>query len=331
MDKSKSFSHKRRVIVIGILFILVIISFLLSLAIGAQRYTITEILSTLFSSEDSKIRLIVYNVRLPRIILACLVGMSLSLSGSILQSVMRNNLASPSTIGVTAGASFAGYVMLVAFPQFAKFLPIGTFIGATLTTLFIYALAYKEGVSPVKMILSGLAVSALLGAFNDVIKVFFSDNLGAVSGFLVGGLNGVTWDSVKLVLPYILLGVFISAFLPTKMNILALGDEVAYSLGISTEKLRMLLIIISSVLAGAAISVAGVINFVGLIVPHISRLLVGSDYRYLLPTSVLMGSLMVMVCDTIGRVVILPGEMPVGIIIAFIGAPFFLFLLRKEK
>lgn len=180
------------------------------------------------------------------------------------------------------------------------------------------------------MILSGMAVSALFGAFNDMIKTFFADALGNASGFLVGGLNGSGWGSFQMILPYALTGIFICLFLPAKMNILMLGDETANSLGLRTERFRFFLIAVSSLLAGAAISVAGLISFVGLVVPHIARLLVGSDYKYLFPASILLGFTLVTVCDTIGRVIMPPGEIPVSIILSFIGAPFFLYLLRRR-
>ena len=197
--------------------------------------------------------------------------------------------------------------------------------------MLIYALAYQKGVSPVKMILSGMAVSALFGAFNDIIKTFFSESLGNASGFLVGGLNGVGWQSFRMILPYAAVGIFTCAFLPLRMNILMLGDETANALGLRTEVFRFFLIAVSSLLAGAAISVAGLISFVGLVVPHIARLLVGSDYKYLFPASALLGFSLVSICDTVGRVILPPGEVPVSIILSFIGAPFFLYLLRTRE
>ncbi|MDO4800315.1 MAG: iron ABC transporter permease, partial [Bacillota bacterium] len=274
---------------------------------------------------------VVVGLRLPRTIVAALVGMCLSLSGCILQGVMRNHLASPSTIGVTSGASFVGYLTLVVFPQFYWLLPVGTIVGSFLTTMLIYSLIYTRGVKPLMMVLAGLAVSALFGAFNDVIRVFFDESVRNVQGFLVGGLNGTTWVQLRLILPFAVAGIVFCFFIVSKINILLLGDETAHSLGVDVDRFRLQLIIASSLLAGAAVAVAGLINFVGLIVPHIARLLVGADYRYLLPTSALLSVVFLQLCDTIGRLVIMPAEMPVGIILSFIGAPFFLFLLKKQS
>lgn len=308
-----------------------VLSVLVCVGIGSVKFSIAEVWRALWINDDSTARLLIWNLRFPRVLVGGLVGICLSLSGCILQGVMRNTMASPSTIGVTGGASFIGYLTLVAFPAYSYLLPIGSIIGAFVTTMLIYALAYQKGVSPVKMILSGMAVSALFSAFNDIIKTFFAESLGNASGFLVGGLNGSGWDSFRMVLPYALCGMFICLFLPSKMNILMLGDETANSLGLRTERFRFFLIAVSSLLAGAAISVAGLISFVGLVVPHIARMLVGSDYKYLFPASTLLGFTLVTVCDTIGRVILPPGEVPVSIILSFIGAPFFLYLLRTRQ
>lgn len=318
-----------RFTVIVILACLCVLSTLVCTAVGSVKYTVGQVVQAIFFGEGDA-WLLVWNVRLPRILCGGLVGICLSLSGCILQGVMRNHLASPSTIGVTSGASFVGYLTLVAFPQFYYLLPVGSIIGSFATTMLIYLLAYEKGVSPVKMILSGMAVSAMFGAFNDVIRTFFSERLADATGHLVGSLNGTVWSDLALILPYMVVGVFTCFFLPSKMNILMLGDEMANSLGLRTERFRLFLIAVASLLAGASVAVAGLISFVGLIIPHISRLIIGSDYKYLFPTSIFLGYSFVVICDTIGRVVMPVGELSVSIVLSFIGAPFFLYLLRKK-
>lgn len=322
--------HIRGIIVIAALLALSLLAVVICVGIGTIKFSFGEVIRAIFVDDGSSARLIVWNLRFPRILTGGLVGVCLALSGCVLQGVMRNNLASPSTIGVTGGASFVGYLTLVAFPAYSHLLPIGSILGAFVTTMLIYALAYQKGVSPVRMILSGMAVSALFGAFNDIIKTLFAESLGNASGFLVGGLNGCGWKSFQMILPYALCGMIVCLFLPSKMNILMLGDETANSLGLRTELFRFILIAVSSLLSGAAIAAVGMLSFVGLIVPHIARLLVGSDYRYLFPASTLLGFSLIVICDTIGRVIMPPGEVPVSIIISFIGAPFFLFLLRSR-
>ena len=324
-------SAKYKIIVIIGLFILGCIAMLASVCLGSMKFSVQDSLRAIFINDESPARLIIWNVRLPRILSGGLVGICLSLAGCILQGVMRNHLASPSTIGVTSGASFIGYLTLVAFPGYYHLLPVGSIVGGFFTTMAIYLLAYNKGISPVKMILSGMAVSAVFGAFNDIIRSFYSENIANATGFLVGSLNGVAWKNFSMILPYAMVGIFMCFFLPSRMNILMLGDEMANSLGVNTESFRLILIVISSLLAGAAISVAGLINFVGLIVPHIARLLVGSDYKYLFPASIAMGFMMIVICDLIGRIVMPVGEISVSVVLSFVGAPFFLYLLRNRS
>ncbi len=318
-------------ILLPVLLALLILTFLFSISAGYEAFTPSQIMEALFRTDNSMGRKIIYNIRLPRALTACFIGICLSLSGCILQGVMRNKMASPSTIGVTSGASFMGYLTMVAFPAYASLLPLGAFLGAFGTTMLIYLLAYEKGVSPVKIILSGMAVSAVFGAFNDIIRSFFSENLSGVQSYLVGGLSGVTWKNVYVIMPFALVGMAVCLLFPHKMNILMLGDEVAGTLGLRVERFRLLLIVTSSMLAGASVAVAGMISFVGLIVPHISRLMVGSDHKFLFPASILTGATLVLLCDTVGRLIILPGEIPVSIILAFIGAPFFLWLMRTRE
>ncbi|MDR1093563.1 MAG: iron ABC transporter permease [Clostridiales bacterium] len=329
-EKAAKSPYIKKTVFLVVLAATCFFSVVLGVAIGAVKFGFGETLQAIFT-DNGRARLIVWNLRLPRALTAGLVGVCLSLSGCILQGVMRNNLASPSTVGVTGGAGFVAYVTLVVSPHLAYLLPIGSIVGAFVTTMLIYLLAYQKGVSPVKMILSGLAVSALFAAFNDIIKTLFASSIGNAAGFMVGGLNGVGWSSLLLILPYAAAGIVICAFLPAKMNILMLGDETANTLGLRTERFRLVLIAASSLLAGASIAVAGMISFVGLVVPHIARLLVGSDYRFLFPASTLLGFSFVLLCDTVGRVLIPPGEVPVSIILSFIGAPFFLYLLRTRQ
>lgn len=328
---NKKIRHTRgyKLTVIFVLAVLCVVSTLVCVSVGSVSYTIPEVFRALVDP-GAKARLIIWNVRFPRILCGGMVGICLSLAGCILQGVMRNHLASPSTIGVTSGASFVGYLTLVAFPQYSHVLPVASILGSFATTMVIYMLAYEKGVSPVRMILSGMAVSAMFGAFNDMIRTFFSEELGHASSFMVGSLNGRVWSDFQLILPYMMVGIVICFFLPSKMNILMLGDEMANSLGLRTEQFRLFLIAVSSLLAGASVAVAGLISFVGLIVPHIARLIVGSDYRYLFPASIFFGYSFVIACDTIGRVILPVGDLSVSIVLSFIGAPFFLYLLRKK-
>lgn len=308
-----------------------IAGFFISIMNGAVKISPTEIINAIFFEEATVNYQIIWNVRLPRTITASLVGTCLALSGCILQGVMRNPLASPNIIGVSSGAGLMTLIVLIIFPDYYYLAPMGAFSGALLATLFIYFLAWKEGAATTRLILAGVAVSSLLGAGNNAIMTFYPDKVSGVIGFMVGGLSSTNWKHVDMIFPYAIAGVILLLFIANKLNILMLGDEVATGLGLNVEVTRFFFIIISSLLAGAAVSVVGLLGFVGLIVPHITRLFIGSDYRYLLPASIFTGSAVVVICDTLARVMFAPIEIPVGIIMSALGAPFFLYLLRRKK
>ncbi len=330
-NKANDMTDIKKLKLLIFLGVLLIIIAILNIVMGAAKISVPGVARLLFVDDGSVQRQIIYNVRLPRAIIAGLVGICLSLSGAILQGVMRNSLASPSIIGVTSGASFMGYVLLVMAPQYARFLPMGAFLGALATTLIIYTISFKDGANPMRLVLSGIAISSLLGAASDLIRMFYSNRLDGITGFLIGGLNGRTWVDLKLMLPYAIVGILITILMPRKLNVLMLGDQVAISLGLNTEKTRLFFIVVSSLLSAAAVSVVGIIGFVGMIVPHIGRMLIGSDYKYLLPATTILGATVLLACDLIGRTFFSPIEIPVGIIMSALGAPFFLYLLRTRK
>lgn len=330
MNKYNKERPKKNIIII-VFILLFIASFFFSVGNGAVKISPIGIMKSILYEKDTVNYQIIWNVRLPRTIVAALVGICLALSGAILQGVMRNPLAGPNIIGVSSGGGFFALIILILFPKYYYLVPVGAFIGALSATLFIYSLAWKEGVLPTRLVLAGVAVSSLFSAGTNGLMTFFPDRVHGVLGFMVGGLSAITWIDVRMILPYALLGILLILFLPDKLNILMLGDEVSIGLGIDVEKTRFIFIIISSLLAGSAVSVVGLLGFVGLIVPHMARLFIGSDYRYLFPGSIFFGASMVMICDTLSRVIFAPAEIPVGIIMSGLGAPFFLYLLRKKE
>lgn len=323
-------NSRKQKITILVFFTLTILTFLVSVGNGAVQMSPVKIIKTLLFDQGSTSYQIIWNVRIPRTIVAALVGINLSLAGVVLQGIMRNPLASPSTIGVSAGAGLVGLIFLILFPQYYYLAPIGSFLGALGATMLIYGLAWNGGVMPTRMILAGVAVSSLFGAGNNSLMTFYPDRVSGVLNFMVGGLASITWGDLKLILPYTIICGTILMFLPTRLNVLMLGDEVSTGLGLNVEKTRFLFIILSSFLAGSAVSVVGLLGFVGLMVPHITRILIGSDHKYLLPACIFTGAIFVMLCDTVSRVIFQPTEVPVGIIISAIGAPFFLYLLKGK-
>ncbi len=308
-----------------------IIGFVAGLAFGAVNISIPDILKALFLGPENKYHLIIRDARLPRTLVAMLVGSCLAVSGTIMQGITRNPMASPSLLGVTNGASLVTFALFIFVPSAFRLVPIASFTGALLTTLLIYTVAWKGGVSPMMFILSGVAVSSILSAFYNVLITLFPDAITGMVGFNVGSLSARTWDHVLLILPYTAAGIALSILLAGKINLLAMGDEIAIGLGVRVEPIRLVLIAVSSLLAACAVSVAGLIGFVGLCVPHITRLIIGSDYRRLVPACAINGACVLVICDTLARILVAPRELPVGIILAAIGSPFFLYLLRKQR
>jgi iron complex transport system permease protein len=320
--------HKQKIAIIGGLGLLMLAVFIVSVSMGAYHIPIKEVLKAILIDKDGLNRNIIWKIRLPRTLVAATTGICLSLSGGILQGVMKNPLASPNIIGVSSGAGLAATITLVLLPKYAYLLTPMAFLGAFATTLIIYILSWKDGVNPLRMILSGIAISSFVGAIINTILIFFPDRVHNTLGFTIGSLSAKTWIHFHLMWPYAMIGVIMALLMSKKINILMLGDEIAASLGLKVEGVRMILIGISSILAASAVSVVGMLGFVGLIVPHMMRIIIGSDYRYLFPASALFGACLVMGCDTVARTIIQPAELPVGIIMSILGAPFFLYLLR---
>lgn len=325
MDKSK------KVLILIVMICIFFGSFLFSTGRGAVDISPANVLRAIFMEREGINRQIIWNVRLPRTLVAAMVGSALAVSGAILQGIMRNPLSSPGVIGVSQGAGLTAMIILVVFPNYYYLVPLGAFIGALAATMLIYLLAWKNGVQPTRLILAGVAVSSMMSAGINVLMTLFPEKVGNSLSFLVGGLSGISWPQFKLALPYVLLGITIALLYSQRLNILMLGDDVAIGLGLKVETTRLILIVASSVLAAAAVSVAGVLGFVGLIVPHMTRLFIGSDYIFLLPASIFCGASTLMICDTLARLLFNPAEIPVGIIMSFLGAPFFLYLLRERK
>lgn len=273
---------------------------------------------------------ILYNIRLPRTIVAALVGMNLAVAGAILQAVMKNPLADPHIIGISSGAGLAGIGVIVLWPAMEYLIVPVAFVGAMLAACCIYLLAWKNGIRPLRVVLAGVAVSSFLGAGISAILVLYSDRVHGALLWMVGGLAARSWPHVEIILPYAALGLVLAVLGAGYLNILQLGDDVAKGLGVNVELVRILLTATAALLAASAVSVAGLLGFVGLVVPHTVRLLIGSDYRYLIPCSALLGIATVTYSDTLARMAFAPLELPVGIFMAALGAPFFLFLLRKE-
>ncbi|MDQ0252735.1 iron complex transport system permease protein [Evansella vedderi] len=319
-----------RLFVISSFILLSILSIFFSLSKGVMDISWSTIWKTFLTSPTDAEQQVLWNIRLPRVIVGALVGINLALAGAILQGVMRNPLADPGIIGISAGAGLTGVIILVLFPQYENLVPIGAFLGAMFAAVMIYILAWKRGIQPIRIILAGVAVSAFLGSWISALMIFYSDRVHGALMFMVGGLSARSWNHVDMIIIYSLIGIALAIIGTRWMNILLLGDETARGLGLNVERTRILMTAVASLLAASAVSVVGLLGFVGLIVPHAARLLIGNDYRFLVPASCFLGIAVVTFSDTIGRLVFAPVEIPVGIIMGVVGAPFFLYLLRRE-
>lgn len=320
--------HNKRIWILAGMAVFLVVSLILGIHLGSTRIPLSSIYQGLFVEREGLNYHIVMNIRLPRVLTGMLVGICLSLSGAILQAVMRNALASPNVIGVSSGAGLAATVCIVLIPQYVLLVPLASFVGAFATTVIIYLLSYRSGIRPLRMVLAGVAVSSFVNATINLILIFFPDRVADTLSFTIGSLSLAVWSDYYRLLPYAVGGILLSFLFSGRLNVMVLGDTIARSLGIHVERSRMGFIALASLLAAASVSVVGLLGFVGLIVPHVVKLLIGHDYKYVVAGSIFVGGGTVILCDTVSRTVAAPMEIPVGIIMALLGVPFFLYLLR---
>ncbi len=315
-----------------ILTAFLVLSVLAAVRIGSASLSWVQFFGGLFRVDGYSVQTtIIYSVRLPRVCGAVVAGAGLSVSGVILQSITGNELAAPNIIGVNAGAGFAVILLLAVFPEMALVSPLFAFCGAFFTTAVILAVAAKTGGTKSNVILTGVAFTALLNAGISFITMFDSDVLASYSYFSVGGLSGVRLRELIFPFALIALSFLLALLLSPRIDTLALGDGTAAALGINVKVLRIICVMIASACAASAVSFAGLLGFVGLIVPHISRTFTGSSMRKLLPVAAITGAVLVVIADLIGRTLFSPTEIPVGIVMAMLGAPFFFWLLLRKN
>ena len=315
---------------------------LLSLTVGTVSISWVEALRAVVgSSSTTQIDTILFDIRLPRILLAIFVGAVLATTGAVMQGLFRNPLADPSLIGVSSGASVGASLMIVSAGGFIQggalvgisLVSIGAFVGGFTATLLVYRLATSGmGTSVTTMLLAGIAIGALAGALNSLLS-YFSDNdmLRQISLWQMGNLSGASWLKVSImgVVAILLMGLFPRD--SRALNALLLGESEARHLGINVQRVKRRLIVLTALGVGVSVAVAGLVGFVGLIMPHIIRLMIGPDHRWLIPASGLAGAILLVVADSLARVVVIPAELPTGILTAILGAPFFVALLLQQR
>ncbi|MEH2256237.1 FecCD family ABC transporter permease [Nostoc sp.] len=331
-----SFRIDRRVpLILLCLAVAIVVAMVMNIGRGEYPISPLDIVKTILGLDTGNPdhSFVIQNLRLPRTLVAFMVGVALAISGTIFQGLTRNPLADPGIIGINAGASLAAVTVIVLFPWAPIYtLPISAFAGALLMAILIYSLAWNNGSSPILLILMGIGLSAIASAITSLMITFgeISDVSNALV-WLAGSVYGRTWEQVFSLLPWLIVFVPMALTLARHLNALNLGDDVAKSLGSQVEWQRGLLVLVGVALAGAGVATAGNIGFVGLIAPHLGRQLVGATHEGLIPASALLGGVIVVMADLLGRTLFAPIELPCGVVTAAVGAPYFLYLLIRNR
>ncbi|MBA8771858.1 MULTISPECIES: FecCD family ABC transporter permease [Staphylococcus] len=329
--------RKQRIVLVTAIIVLCL-AIVWNLTTGEYAMSYRRIIQTFFGQGNAADQLILIDFRLPRMLITLMAGIALSLSGVILQSVTNNPLAEPGILGINAGSGFAIALFIsvgqIQADQFAYVLPIISMIGGLLTAFAIFILSYQgnKGLSPASMVLIGVGMStALSGAALTLMSTFDKDQSEFIATWLAGNIWGDTWPFVFAFLPWLIILVPIVIFKSETLNILNTSDTIAKSVGVPLNKARILLILIAVLLSSAAVSVAGAIGFIGLMGPHIAKSMVGPRHQLFIPISIVIGALLLIVSDTLGKILLQPSGVPAGLVVAVIGAPYFLYLMYRTR
>ena len=314
-----------------IMALLLIVLFFAAVNIGSLKVSFPELVKSVFHIQKSDTVATIADLRFPRIFISILAGAAIAVSGVLFQAVLKNPLADPGIIGISNGASFAAVLITAFAPALFFFTPLFAFLGGIFSFFLVYSLSWKGGLSPLRIILVGIAVDAMFTGLSSGLNSMSGGNMSGVAAIVNGNITMKTWDDVQTLLPYVLIGLVLSVLACSTCNLLALEDKTARSLGVNVNRMRIIISLIAVLLASISTAVAGPISFLGLIVPHIGRLLVGSNHKALIPFSLLLGAFTYLLADTIGRTIAAPYEISASIIMSIIGGPFFIILLRRSK
>lgn len=306
------------------------ILFIFAVNTGSLKVTPSELFCGLFIEYNPDVATI-YDLRFPRIFIAMLGGAATAVSGVLLQAVMKNPLADPGIIGVSSGASLVAVIVTAFFPSLFFLTPMLAFIGGLVAFLLVYSLSWKGGLSPLRIILVGVAVNALCTGLMSAFNSATGSSYTGVASIVNANITQKTWDDFQTLAVYAVIGLIASFFVTNQCNLLSLEDKTARSLGMNVTRSRIVISVTAVLLASISTAVVGAISFLGLIVPHIARLLVGSNHKVLVPYSILLGAFTLLLADTIGRTVASPYEISAAVVMSVIGGPFFIFLLRRSK
>ncbi|WP_248927211.1 FecCD family ABC transporter permease [Paenibacillus hamazuiensis] len=310
--------------------VLLVVLTVVSATTGSIKVGGLELIQGLISGTNKSVQ-VIKDLRLPRIIVALFVGAALAVSGVLLQAVMRSPLADAGVIGISSGSGVFSLLFVTLFPTFFFWLPLFAFLGGAIACFLVYSLSWKSGLSPIRIILVGIAVNATFAGLGQSFNYRGSYAVTSINPATTSTFTMKTWGDVQVMAIYGTLGLIVALMLASWCNLLSLQDKSAQNLGLNVTKARLVVSIVAVLLAAAATAIGGLIAFVGLLIPHISRLLVGSDHKVLIPFSALAGALLILLADTLGRTVLAPSEIPASIIMTVIGGPFLIFLLRKSE
>ncbi len=310
-----------------ITMLLLLILILYSVKTGSVKVSASQLFRGLFISYDASVAAI-YDLRFPRIIIALLAGAALAVSGTMLQAVMKNPMTDPGIIGISSAASLVGVVMTTFLPQFYYLTPFFSIFGGLLAYFLIYTLAWDGGVRPIRLILVGVALNMTFIGISESVKQMIGGRLTQTQSIIAGNIAQKTWSDVSLLAIYVTIFLVLALFTIKTCNLLTLEDKTIRSLGVNVDRDRFLVALIAIILASITTAVVGVIGFVGLLVPHIGRLLVSGDHKFLMPYSALLGAFLLLLSDTFGRIIAYPFEIQAAIIMSVVGGPFFILLLK---
>ncbi len=323
-------STRKKILSFVLTAVALFVLFIFAVNTGSLKVTPSELFSGLFIEYNPDVATI-YDLRFPRIFIAMLGGAATAVSGVLLQAVMKNPLADPGIIGVSSGASLVAVIVTAFFPSLFFLTPMLAFIGGLVAFLLVYSLSWKGGLSPLRIILVGVAVNALCTGLMSAFNSATGSSYTGVASIVNANITQKTWDDFQTLAVYVVIGLVASFFVTNQCNLLSLEDKTTRSLGMNVTRSRIVISVIAVLLASISTAVVGAISFLGLIVPHIARLLVGSNHKVLVPYSILLGAFTLLLADTIGRTVASPYEISAAVVMSVIGGPFFIFLLRRSK
>ena len=331
MDQSRQKKKTARAalsfLILGVLLAALVFA---SINIGSLQVSFGELIRGLFVERIENVAAI-YDLRFPRIVISLFAGAAVAVAGVLFQAVLKNPLADPGIIGISSGASFMAVLVTAFLPALYFFTPLFAFGGGVLAFFLVYSLSWKGGLSPLRIILTGVAVSAMFSGLSDALNSMTGGSSSGVASIVEGNITQKTWEDVQTLLPYVIVGLVLAVLFSKMCNLMTLEDKTARGLGVNVNLMRILISLVAVLLASISTAVAGAVSFLGLIVPHMGRILVGSDHRALVPFSMLAGAFTFLLADTIGRTVAAPYEVSASIIMSVIGGPFFIILLRRSK